>query len=82
MSENGKEKSNGKINKKKNNFDNNSDKLNSKKPKMFIKLSSSDNNEINILQKKILSDKMLTNEKKINSLLLETENDIIKNEKI
>ena len=65
MSENGKEKSNGKINKKKNNFDNNSDKLNSKKPKMFIKLSSSDNNEINILQKKFCQIKCLLTKKKL-----------------
>ena len=81
MSENGKEKSKGKIIKKINTFDNNSDKLFSKKPKMFINLSSTDNNEIELFQKKFFSDKIITNEKKKNSLLLETENDKIKNEK-
>ena len=81
MSENGKEKSKGKIIKKINTFDNNSDKLFSKKPKMFINLSSTDNNEIELFQKKFFSDKIITNEKNINSLLLVTENDKIKNEK-
>ena len=68
MSENKKDKSTEKLYKKLNSFDYNNNKLFSNKYKMIIKLSSSENNDINLLEKKFFSDKMLNNEKKINQL--------------
>ena len=51
MSENKKDKSKEKLYKKLNSFDYNNNKLFSNKYKMIIKLSSSENNDINLLEK-------------------------------